>query len=110
MRKRILIVQDNSDLFEILQNILKHLGYECIWAANGRKAVGIASSRLPDVILLSNSLPDMDGLAAARLIRGNLKTHSIPIITVTGRNSFKELDGCLSHSNLRNWLPVLASC
>ncbi len=50
----------------------------------------MAASQLPDLIMLDLSLPDMDGIAVASLIRRNPKTHSIPIVAATERKSFKE--------------------
>jgi CheY-like chemotaxis protein len=75
--------------------ILEHLGYESVTATNSEQALSMATSQPPDLILLDVSRPQLDGLAAARLIRQNPKTHSIPIIALTGRNSFNGRDECL---------------
>jgi CheY-like chemotaxis protein len=85
MSKKILIVEDNPDLVDVLQMILEHLGYESVTATNSEQALSMATSQPPDLILLDVSRPQLDGLAAARLIRQNPKTHSIPIIALTGR-------------------------
>ncbi len=97
MRKQILIVEDSPDLVDVLQMILEHLGYESITATNSEEALSMACTHLPDLVLLDVSRPQLDGLGAARMIRQNAKTHSIPIIAVTGRNSFNGRDECLKN-------------
>ncbi len=89
MTKKILIVEDNIDLIHVLGLALELEGYEIIRATDGKQALNMAASKLPDLILLDLSLPDMDGLEVARQTRQNSKTHSIPILATTGRASFK---------------------
>ncbi len=90
MTKKILIVEDNPNMVDMLQIVLEHLGYESIVAKNGKEAVKMTASILPDLILLDITLPDMDGFAAARQIRHNPKINSIPILATTGRVSLKD--------------------
>ena len=87
--KRLLIVEDNIDLIHVLGLGLELHGYEVMRAKNGKQALNMAASKLPDLILLDLSLPAMDGLEVARQIRQNPKTHSIPILAMTGGASFK---------------------
>jgi CheY-like chemotaxis protein len=95
--KKILVVEDDSDMVNVLQMMLKHLGYYSITAKNGREAVNMAASQLPDLVLLDIMLPNMDGLEAARLIRQNPKTHSIPILAVTAKVFPKDREECLQN-------------
>jgi len=102
MTKKILIVEDNIDLIHVLGLALELEGYEIIRATDGKQALNMAASKLPDLILLDLSLPDMDGLEVARQIRQNSKTHSIPILATTGKASFKSREeflqtGCNDH-------------
>ncbi len=92
---KILIVEDIPDMVNMLQMMVEHWGYDYITATNGKEAVDMAASQLPDLILLDISLPEMDGFAAARQIRQNPKTRSIPILAVTGRASFEDQEACL---------------
>jgi len=85
MTKNILIVEDNQVVADMIQKLLVHLGYDFIAATSGKQGVNMAASKLPDLILLDISLPELDGFAAARQIRQNPKTHSIPILAATGR-------------------------
>jgi len=95
MRKKILIVEDNPMVIDLVQTILEHLGYVPIVAMTGKQGVNMAASQLPDLILLDISLPDMDGFAVVRQIRQNPKTRSIPILATTGRVSFEDKEKCL---------------
>ena len=83
MKKKILIADDNPDLFSILQLQLKDMGYDTVQATNGMQAVDIATAQLPDLILMDIIMPVTDGFEATRLIRQNPKTSSIPILAVT---------------------------
>ncbi len=81
MRKKILIVDDNSDLLDVLQQGLKQ--YDLILAENGKQAVEIAYTLHPDLILMDLMMPEMDGHQAIGLIHQNLKTHAIPIWAIS---------------------------
>ncbi len=94
---KILIVEDNSDMVDMIKITLDHLGYDSITAKNGKEAVDMADYQLPDLILLDIMMPEMDGFEAARLIRQNPKTHSIPILAVTAKVLRKDREECLKN-------------
>ena len=95
MKKQILIVEDNPATSDFIQEGLKHLGYDYIVAEDGEKAVNLASSQLPDLIIMDISLPKMDGFDATSLIRKNSKTQSIPILAATARTLPEDREMCL---------------
>ena len=95
MKKKILIVEDDLDIVDLLQRQVKALGYDSIVAGNGKEAVDMATSQLPHLILMDIMLPVMDGLDATRQIRQNPKTNSIPIIAVTALSSRRDKEKCL---------------
>jgi len=95
MKKKILIVDDNPDLISILQVQLENKGYDTVQAANGRQAVDIATTQLPDLIVMDIMMPQMNGLQAARLIRKNPKTRSIPMLASTAKMSHADTKECL---------------
>jgi len=66
MKKKILIVDDDLDLCHILQVHLEPLGYDSIFAVNGKEAVDLATSQVPDLILMDIMLPVMDGPSLPR--------------------------------------------
>jgi CheY-like chemotaxis protein len=80
MAKKILIVDDNEHLRQILASILQFSGYEISEAATGTQAIEKADSTQPSLILMDIELPDMTGAAAARSIRQNPATAHIPIV------------------------------
>ena len=95
MKKKILIVEDDLDIVDLLRSQVKALGYDSIVAGNGKEAVDMATSQLPHLILMDIMLPVMDGLDATRQIRQNPKTNSIPIIAVTALSSRRDKEKCL---------------
>ncbi len=95
MKKRLLLVEDNPATADIIQTELEFLGYESMVADNGKKAVEMAVSQLPDLIIMDISLPKMDGLEATSLIRKNPKTKAMPILAATARALPGDKEKCL---------------
>jgi DNA-binding response OmpR family regulator len=58
-------------------------GYQVVEAANGEEALELAEQERPDLILLDIRMPELDGVATCTRLKGNPKTHSIPIIIAT---------------------------
>jgi two-component system cell cycle response regulator DivK len=83
MKKLILLVEDNEDILQLTQLVLKTRGYEVAVAKNGLEAVEKAMSELPDLILMDLFMPVMDGIQATARIRSNAKTKDIPIVALT---------------------------
>lgn len=95
MKKKILLVEDNPATIDIIQTELDYLGYDFSVADNGQKALDLASSYLPDLILMDISIPKLDGLEATTLIRKNPKTKKIPILAATARALPGDREKCL---------------
>lgn len=95
MKKRILLVEDNTATIDVVQKELEFLGYEYVSAQDGKEAVEKAASYLPDLIIMDISLPKMDGLEASAAIRKNPKTESIPILAATARALPGDKEKCL---------------
>ncbi len=93
-KKKILIVDDDLDLCHIIRTFLDRLGYDTALAVNGREAVDLAISQLPDLILMDIMLPVMDGLQATRMIREHPDTHSTPIVAMTARVTMDDKRSC----------------
>jgi len=79
---RILIIEDEKNLNKILQDYLRHNGFEIVSAFTGKEALFLWQREALDLILLDLNLPDMDGLDLLREIR---KTDQVPVIMVTAR-------------------------
>jgi len=82
MSKKILIVDDEKPIVDILTYNLKKEGYETIEAGNGEDAVTIALTQEPDLILLDVMLPKMDGFSVCKKIR---ETSNVPILMLTAK-------------------------
>ncbi len=87
MRKKILIVDDNSELLELLRLGLKEAGFTVATAANGFEALQKARSLAPDLIVLDLVLPELDGFAVCEALKKEPETATIPIIVLTGLSS-----------------------
>jgi CheY-like chemotaxis protein len=81
--RKVLIVEDADDARYFMRLALEHLGYLIIEAENGARAVEVAQSERPDIILMDLSLPILDGLAATEKIRAIEGLEGVPIIAVT---------------------------
>jgi CheY-like chemotaxis protein len=81
--QRLLLVEDHEMSRLMLSRRLHRLGYEVTTATNGREALATAGAWRPDLIVMDLSLPVMDGWTAARALKGDAKTHRIPIVALT---------------------------
>ena len=79
----ILLVEDSEQIWDFLSRRLERRGHTVLLAHDGEQAVLNAKSAQPDVILLDMNLPVMDGWTAARAIKADAQSQSIPIIALT---------------------------
>ena len=83
---KILIVDDDPDIIEILRYNLSLAGYEVKAASNGKEAIKKAKIFIPEIILLDVMMPEMDGIEACRLIREIPSLNNSRIIFLSARN------------------------
>ena len=94
MVKKILIVEDDQDIVDLLKYNLEKEGYKCYTANNGVEAVDLAVDKEPDIILLDIMMPEMDGIETCRVIKSKPKLHDIFIIFLTARaEEYSEIAG-----------------
>jgi len=82
---RVLIVDDEEDLLELLAYNLEMSGFQVERAATGRRAVELADRKPPDLVILDVMLPDLQGFEVLRVLRSREKTRSVPVILLTAR-------------------------
>jgi DNA-binding response OmpR family regulator len=85
-RKRILVVDDEKDLLDLISYNLKRSGYDTLIARDGNEAIAIATREKPDLILLDLMLPGIDGTEVARRLKNNAETSGVPIIMITAKS------------------------
>ncbi|ABO49246.1 two component transcriptional regulator, winged helix family [Desulforamulus reducens MI-1] len=90
---KILVVEDEQPIRELIKYNLEREGFQVIQAANGDIALDMAKSEVPDIILLDIMLPGQDGLSVCRYLHQDAATRSIPIIMLSARG--EELDKVL---------------
>jgi DNA-binding response OmpR family regulator len=83
-QKRILIVEDNSDLRRMFKTALSLAGFEVDEAADGLEALRVVEERRPDLVVLDLVLRALDGLSVQQELAARTATANIPIVIVTG--------------------------
>ena len=86
--KKILIVDDEAEICELIQMTLEMNGFSQIRTVkDGKSAINAAEFWLPDIILLDLMLPEIDGLSVCKILKNNPMTANIPIIMITAKST-----------------------
>ncbi len=88
MRRKILVVEDDPDQLEAIRGNLKEAGFAIGTATNGVDALVKTRSVSPDLIVLDLMLPQLNGLDICKTLREDPATASIPVIMLTGMDSY----------------------
>ncbi len=80
MTKKILIIEDESDLLDLITIRLEHSGYEVIPVKDAEQALAVLDSLTPDMFIIDLFLPGMQGGELCKKIRSNSKLAKIPIV------------------------------
>lgn len=81
--RTILVVDDEADILEMLERLLRSRGYRVVVASNGRAALQMVKEHSPDLIVLDAMLPEVHGFEIARRIKGSKRYGHIPIVMVS---------------------------
>ena len=84
-KARVLIIEDERDLLDILTYNLNREGFEVAVAHDGQEGLRKAQMQLPDMILLDLMLPKLDGLEVCRELKAGERTRNIPILMLTAK-------------------------
>jgi phosphate regulon transcriptional regulator PhoB len=90
MADKILVVEDDQDILELLAYNLENAGYRVVTATDGLTGLNLAREHLPDLIILDLMLPVMDGLEVCRNLKRAEATKNIPVLMLTAKG--EEID------------------
>lgn len=88
MKARILVVDDDEALSEMIGIVLRNDGFDPVFCADGAKALGVFQDSKPDLVLLDLMLPGMDGIEICRLIRAE---SDVPIVMLTAKSDTSDV-------------------
>jgi DNA-binding response OmpR family regulator len=83
---RVLVVEDDEEIAQVLQRSLRLEGYEVRIAPDGEQALAVHAEYVPDVVILDLGLPKMDGIEVAKRVRG---ADDVPILMLTARDALE---------------------
>jgi two-component system phosphate regulon response regulator PhoB len=84
--EKILVIEDEHDIRELISYNLENAGYEVLKSSAGNPGIETAKKEIPDLILLDIMLPDIDGLDVCRRLKRDDKTRDIPVIMLTAKS------------------------
>lgn len=93
---KILVVEDESDIRELLVDTLVDNGYEVLEAVDGLAGFQQALEYTPDIILLDVMMPGMDGFQTLEKLKQNPKTESIPVIMVSAKGQEQDVQNAIN--------------
>jgi DNA-binding response OmpR family regulator len=83
--KRIVCIEDETEMIDLIQLILSRRGFEVIGAPGGKEGLEAIRNRHPDLVLLDLMMPDMDGWEVYQQMKADEATRDIPVIIVTAK-------------------------
>jgi CheY-like chemotaxis protein len=87
MAKKILIVDDNEFIVEVMTYILSNNGYEVVALYDGEDVINQIKTGNPDLVILDMMLPGADGRDICKAIKNNIETKNLPVILCTGSSN-----------------------
>lgn len=84
-RTRVVYIEDEQEMIDLVHLILGRKGYEVIGANGGRNGLQLVKEQLPALVLLDLMMPDMDGWEVYQQMKADEKTRQIPVIVITAK-------------------------
>lgn len=91
-KKRILVVDDERNIVDLLSLILRGDGYEVATALNGVEALKKAQKELPDLVILDVNMPQIDGWNVLSSIRASENTRKLPVLMCTNKDLVSDVE------------------
>jgi DNA-binding response OmpR family regulator len=83
---RVLVVDDETNITELVAMALRYVGFDVATASSGRDAITAVTEFRPDLVVLDVMMPDLDGFEVCELLKRNRETNLIPVLMVTALN------------------------
>lgn len=83
--KRILVIEDDQIIMNLIAILLEREGYAVVQAITAEAGITLAGEQRPDLILMDIALPGMDGLEATRILKTREATRTVPIVALTAQ-------------------------
>jgi two-component system, cell cycle response regulator DivK len=93
---KILLVEDNEMNRDMLSRRLERKGFQVLMAVDGQQGVDLATSEVPDLILMDMDLPIIDGWEATRRVKADENTRGIPVIALTAHAMVGDRDKAIA--------------
>jgi len=115
----VLLIEDNPMNMELASDLLEANGIHVLRASAAEEGIRLARTLSPDLILMDWSLPGMDGLCAARILKADARTADVPIVALTahamrGDREIALEAGCIGYLtkpiNTRNFVASVLAC
>ena len=90
MPQKILLVDDDRKMLEVMRRYLENHGFAVIFTDNGSEALSIAGDSRPDLVVADVSLPGMDGFSLCKALKSSAGTAGIPVIIMSGEHTCEE--------------------
>lgn len=85
MSKKILVADDEVFMLRLLEMTFKKGGYEVVTCRDGKEAIALAGTALPQLIVLDVMMPGLDGMGALRQLKENPATREIPVVVLSAK-------------------------
>lgn len=83
--RRVIYIEDEQEMIDLVQLILGRKGFEVVGAGGGREGLDLVKTLLPDLVLLDLMMPDMDGWDVYQQMKAEEITRRIPVIVITAK-------------------------
>ncbi len=84
-KKKILCIEDESEMIDLIKLILERKGFEVLGAVGGKEGLEVIRREMPDLILLDLMMPEVDGWEVFRQMKADEQMKDIPVIVVTAK-------------------------
>jgi DNA-binding NarL/FixJ family response regulator len=89
-QKKLLLIDDDPNLILLVKDYLEFRGYEVVTAENGREALELLETQVPDMIVCDVMMPEMDGYSLVSTIRSDPKTSWIPVLFLSAKGQSQD--------------------